>query len=52
MVEGQLAGGVFLSAVLAAVLVACEDVSAVELNFVSWEAVVKEQADDSRDGDV
>ena len=52
MVERELAGGEAFAAVLAFVLVASEDVSAIELDVGAREAVVKEQANDPRDGDV
>ena len=52
VVEGQLGGWVFFSAILAMAAVTCVDVSPVKLYGFSREAVVKEQADNSRDGDV
>jgi len=52
VVERELTGGEAISAVLAFVLVASEDVSAIELDIGAREAVVKEQANDPRDGDV
>ena len=52
VVERKLAGGESFSAVLAFIFVAREYVSAIEFDVGPREAVVKEQADDSRDGDV
>lgn len=52
VVEGEFAGGEFFAAILAGVSVAGEEVSAVEFDVVSWEAVVEEQPDDFGDGDV
>ncbi len=52
MVEGKLGGRKAFAAILAGVSVACEDVSAVELHIVFWKLVVKEQADDSWNGNI
>ena len=52
VVEGQLTGGEMLAAILAPVFVAGEDVPSVELHVGSRKAVVKEQPDDPRHGDV
>jgi hypothetical protein len=52
VVEGKLAGGVAFAAILAAVFVACEDAAAIEFDLAPWQAVVEQQADNMRDGDV
>ena len=52
VVERQFAGWEAFSAVLADVFVAGEDVATVELNFVSRQAVVKQQPDYARHGDM
>ena len=52
VVEAQLAGGKAFAAVLAAVVVAGKDVAAVELGFATRHAVVFEQPDDPRHGEV
>jgi hypothetical protein len=41
VVERKFGGGVFFAAILAGVFVACEDVSAVELDFILRQSVVK-----------
>ena len=52
MVEGKLAGGETLAAILAAVSVAGEDVPPIEFYLASGQAVVEEEADNAGDGDV
>jgi hypothetical protein len=52
VVEGQFAGGLLFAAVLTAVPVTREDVSAVELYFGSGQTVVEEQANYPWDSDV
>jgi len=52
VVERKLAGGLFFAAILAAVFVSCEDISSVELDIVSRQAVVEQKANDSGHGDV
>lgn len=49
VVERQLTCGLFFPAILTAVLVAGEDVSAVEFHLGAGQAVVEQQADDFRD---
>lgn len=51
VIEAKLAGGETLAAVLAAVVIAGVDVSAIELDLQAWQAVVEEQANDAGDGD-
>ncbi|MFN9959906.1 MAG: hypothetical protein ACK55I_43025, partial [bacterium] len=51
MVEGELAGGERLAAVLAAVGVARVDVAAVELDLLAGQAVEREHAHDLGHGD-
>ena len=41
MVKGQLAGGKAFAAILASILVAGEDVSAIEFHVTSGQAVIK-----------
>ncbi len=52
VVERKLAGRKTSAAILAPVLVACEDISAIELHFVSRQAVVEQQPNNSRHGDI
>ena len=52
MVERQFACWEFFAAVLAGVSVASEEILAVELYLISWEAVVEEQPNNFWDGDV
>jgi hypothetical protein len=52
VVEGKLAGVVTFAAILAAVSVAGEDVAAIEFYLAAREAVVEQQTDNARDGDV
>jgi len=52
MVEGKLTGRKSFTAILTVIFVACVNVSAIELDFGSRQAVVEQQADDARDGDV
>ena len=52
MVERQFAGREALAAVLTSVFVAGEDISAIEFHFVSRQAVVEQQPDDSWYGDI
>ena len=52
VVERELTGGEAVSAILAFVLVAGEDVSTIEFYVGARQAVVEEQANDPRDGDV
>ena len=52
VVERQFTRRVALAAELADVLVAGEDIAAVELDLVSRQAVVEQQPDDSRHGDM
>jgi hypothetical protein len=52
VVERQLTCGLFPAAILAAVFVPGEDISAVEFHFGSGQAVVEKQADYPWDGDI
>jgi len=52
VVEGKLSGGETLAAILAGILVAGEDVAAIEFYLASGQAVVEEEADNAGDGDV
>lgn len=52
VVECEFAGDELLAAVLAHVVIACVDVTAVEFDVLFGEAVVSEQANDARDSDV
>ena len=52
MVEGKLSGGVTFAAILAGILVACEDVAAIEFYLAAGQAVVEQEADNAGDGDV
>ena len=46
MVEAELAGGELSPAILATIAVAGEDVAAIELDLLTGQPVVAEQADD------
>ena len=52
VVERQLAGREALAALLASVFVAGKDIPAIEFDFASGQAVVKQQPNDPRHGDV
>lgn len=52
VVERKLSGGETLAAILAGILVAGEDVAAIEFYLAAGQAVVEEQADNAGDGDV
>jgi len=52
VVEGQLGGRLFPAAVLATALVAGKDIAPVEFDFVAGQAVVKQQTNYSRHGDI
>ena len=52
VVERQLGGGEFFAAVLASAAVSGKDIAAVELDGLAREAVVKQQSDDPRYGDI
>ena len=52
MIQRQLAGGKSLAAILAPVLVAGEDIAAIELYLVPGKSVIKQQPDNSRYGDM
>ena len=52
VVEREFAGGLFFAAILAAVFVAGEDVPAVEFYLTSGQAVVKQEANYPRYGDI
>ncbi len=52
MVQGQLGGGEFFAAVLTAVAVAGEEVSAVEFDGLAGQTVIKQQSDNARHSQV
>ena len=52
MIQRQLGGGESFAAILAVVVVAGEQVAAVEFNRFAWDAVVAQQPDHTRHGDV
>ena len=52
VVEGQFAGREAFAAILTSVFVTGEDITPVEFHLVPRQAVVKQQPDDSRHGDI
>lgn len=52
MVYGEFGGVEVLAAVLAAVVVSCEEVAAIEFDALLGEFVVADKTDDSRHGDI